>query len=52
LEKINLKTLRVIREANSENNLSVVQRGIFDKATKLEEVDLANMIYQKPRNVS
>ena len=52
LEKINLKTLKVIREANSENNLSVVVKGIFDKATKLEDVELSTMIYQKPRNVS
>ncbi|CDW76946.1 UNKNOWN [Stylonychia lemnae] len=49
LEKINLKILKVMRDANAENNLSVVQTQIFEKAVKFEDLDVKNVIYHEPK---
>lgn len=38
-----------MREANADNNLSVVQSQVFDKATKFEELDIKNIIYHEPK---
>eukprot|EP00347_Sterkiella_histriomuscorum_P013080 403366099 len=45
LEKVNLKILKIMRDANAENNLKVVSTQIFEKATKFEDLDVKNIIY-------
>lgn len=49
LEKVNLKILKIMREANSENNLRVVQSQVFDNVTKFEDLDVKNVIYCEPK---
>ena len=49
LEKIHMKIIKSMREANSECNLRVVQTGIFDRATKFEELDISQIIYSKSK---
>lgn len=38
-----------MRDANSECNLRVVQTSIFDKAVKLEDIDISLVIYAKSK---
>ena len=43
LDKVQLRILKIIRHANAEHNLKVVETQIFDKATKLEDLEIAKL---------
>lgn len=45
--KIYIKITKILRDANSECNLRVVQSNILESAKRLEDIDISHLIYAK-----
>jgi hypothetical protein len=45
--RVYLKIIKILRDANTECNLRIVQTNIFDTAAKLEDVDPSLFIYPR-----
>ena len=48
LDKLNVKVLKILREANSTSNLAVIGANTFESATNVSEIDINAMIFTMP----
>ena len=48
LDKLNVKVLKILREANATNNLAVINANTLETATKVSEIDINSLIFSMP----
>ena len=48
LEKLNVKVLKILRDANATNNLTVINSNVLETATKVSEIDINSLIFTMP----
>ena len=45
---MNVKVLKILREANATNNLAIINSNVLETATQVSEIDINSMIFTMP----